>query len=659
MPNQLNPVQAILNNIDQQSILFIPDGPQDLLLEVTNLSGQTLTLGTESFFRLIFRPSTLVNAVAVPPTIARRGVQLVTEDPTAPAESDREAAAREGSHWSLTPELGGDGSVTFTLKPTDIRTLPPLDPSNARPSRLVLHFSNVQPTPAGQGTRSTPVDIQFSVKVGTVSAVSGGGTPPPPPTVLTGVEKAHLTLLSISRVAYLADERSSAITSARTVPFGAEFIGSNNVFNDGQPSVLKLRVRNITDDPLNLAVGLSKIELLYHAGDDADGQTIGVLTETRNALTSEPLDPVGVRRPWDWNNDLDMGTHQALASGTSWPKGDQGEFQIQLHIPATRRPSGYAPLGLRFSNLPDHPDGELELLVQVGPLFIDHEAAVGITRPLRFYGSENTTNIAVPAPATIGIDNSSGELNIEAPHNVKVTGKLAAPRLRVGVLVAEDSLVKDSPGPGNVTVQHTVTANTFKTTAGFNLEMPKGTILMWSPPNDIPRTFDENSNALVTTAPEGWEICDNRVIPSDPNGARTPNLSGIFIVGQGHYEEEDPADSSNKLKLNYSLLQRFGGAGHVALSEAEMPAHTHSYIDPPDRPGGISVARNGLVGDTGNERFRKDIAGQENSRGFGDSLQLSKAGGGPQGDVSTSGGPTKGHANIPPFFVVVYIIKII
>ncbi len=686
MANLVNPVQVALNNIDQQPILFIPDGPQDLLLEVTNLSGQTLTLGSTSFFRMIFRPSTLIRVLpAVPdpttlpvPLAAQdRGIQLVTSDPKAPAGSDLLAAVNEGPNWKLVTAPGDDGSVTLTLNLNDgvTRTLAPLDPTNARASRLVLRLKNIQPASTGQGSRSTPVDVQFSVRAGALASPTSGpaAAAAVTQTELTGIEKAHLTLLNISRTAYLAEERSSAITSARTVPFGAEFVGSNNAFNDGQPSRLTLRIRNLTDDPLNLAPGLSTIELHFLAGDDPAAQNIGVLTPQRSLVTVESVDVVA---PWDW-----IGL-SATATGTSWPIGQ--EFQINISIGAMNRPSGYAPLAVRFSNLPDHPEGQLELLVQIGPLFIDDEAAVGITRPLRLYGSEtNVKAHTVPPPATIGID-ATGQLHIEAPHHAKITGagdsdtvvtiagKLAAPRLSAGVALGDDTLVLDPPpSPGNLVAQHTLTADKFLTKSGFDLEVPKGTILIWSPPTDVPRTSDENGNALVLQAPDGWEVCDGRPDPTDPSGARMlPDLRGMFIVGQGHYEEADPVpgDDTNLLKLNYSLGSP-GGAARVGLADNEVPGHRHLFQDLTTTGAGIQLGEPNavvlpLVSSRSSLRVATATAASPSVTMGTASVVMTHAGGGPSlgndftNEPTLTGGPAVRHENRPPFFVVVYIIKI-
>jgi microcystin-dependent protein len=349
----------------------------------------------------------------------------------------------------------------------------------------------------------------------------------------------------------------------------------------------------------------------------------------------------------------------------TWPKASQ--FVIKVTVNGTDRPSGYAPLALEFSNLPDHPDGTVELLAEISPLFIDHEEAVGITQPLRLYADETKR-------ASIGFDNGGSELRIQAPNNVRisgtgtanttltVTGKLAAPRMSTGVTVADDTLVEDAPAAGNLRVQHKVKAETFETATGFNLEMPKGTILMWSPPPGAGSvTTDEQGNVVASSAPSGWEICAGP--PRTVNGVFVPNLSGRFIVGQGHYEERD--NSGNLVLARDYSFQNTGGSAAVALSEEELPVQTHGFVDltfARSEPG--LAALEGTVSQTLPivNSNRSDFRATSTSGSFSvgpSKIGLTSHGGGPDADGHPSGGPAVRHENRPPFFVVVYIIKVL
>ena len=129
--------------------------------------------------------------------------------------------------------------------------------------------------------------------------------------------------------------------------------------------------------------------------------------------------------------------------------------------------------------------------------------------------------------------------------------------------------------------------------------VPTGAIMMWS----------------GTTPPAGWAICNGK------NG--TPNLSGRFIVGVGKSSDGD---------MNYQL-NRTGGEEKVLLTAAEsgLPEHTHTVIGP--------------FGETG----EKGIKGSNYWLGYPKSFTTSEA----KRDAK------KAHNNIPPYYVLAYIIKTI
>jgi microcystin-dependent protein len=77
--------------------------------------------------------------------------------------------------------------------------------------------------------------------------------------------------------------------------------------------------------------------------------------------------------------------------------------------------------------------------------------------------------------------------------------------------------------------------------------MPRGGIIMWS--------------GLVTAVPDGWALCDGL------NG--TPDLRGRFIVGAS----QDTGGTNTGASYNRAAV---GGADAVALTVAQLPAHTHS-----------------------------------------------------------------------------------
>jgi len=120
--------------------------------------------------------------------------------------------------------------------------------------------------------------------------------------------------------------------------------------------------------------------------------------------------------------------------------------------------------------------------------------------------------------------------------------------------------------------------------------IPAGLISMWS----------------GTVAPTGWHLCDGT------DG--TPDLRGRFVVGQ------DLAD------VDFVTMGQTGGAKDVALTVAQMPAHTHSYND--------RILDANPSGTTGYAKPGSVLAATTGSTGNGDTPE-----------------------NLPPYYVLAYIMK--
>ncbi|MBQ7389214.1 MAG: hypothetical protein IJW01_07585 [Paludibacteraceae bacterium] len=135
--------------------------------------------------------------------------------------------------------------------------------------------------------------------------------------------------------------------------------------------------------------------------------------------------------------------------------------------------------------------------------------------------------------------------------------------------------------------------------------MPKGAIVMWS--------------GAIDAIPAGWALCDGE------NG--TPNLCGRFIVGVGK-----SSDGDTDYKLN-----KTGGDETIKLTAGEcaMPSHTHKYsyvyrTDTKDGNTFLSMTR-------------------ESS---GEYLRIKTT---TTTEASTTAKP---HKNIPPYYVLAYIMKV-
>ena len=123
------------------------------------------------------------------------------------------------------------------------------------------------------------------------------------------------------------------------------------------------------------------------------------------------------------------------------------------------------------------------------------------------------------------------------------------------------------------------------------------------------------------TAPEGWAICDGQ------NG--TPDLRGRFILASG----------KGKHLINRSLNQT-SGAENVTLTAAQMPHHNHEtlYYNIHDANAGLSWQ--------GSKR-RLDFPGAR-WHGTADGYR----------SKTTHAGSNHAHNNMPPYYVLTYIMKL-
>jgi microcystin-dependent protein len=171
--------------------------------------------------------------------------------------------------------------------------------------------------------------------------------------------------------------------------------------------------------------------------------------------------------------------------------------------------------------------------------------------------------------------------------------------------------------------------------------------------------------------PEGWALCDGTVV----NGYPTPDLRGRFILGAGE-----------GAGLTMRKVGAVGGAETHVLTDEEMPAHAHGMD-----PGGVmtggtdfsSVVTSGLLhnhsfqsevgtdivdwaqrfvsadlfatycrpasgNDVSNSRFTLQTT---TSGGHSHSLDL------PESRSSPFGGGGA-HPNMPPFYVLAYLVRV-
>ena len=145
---------------------------------------------------------------------------------------------------------------------------------------------------------------------------------------------------------------------------------------------------------------------------------------------------------------------------------------------------------------------------------------------------------------------------------------------------------------------------------------------------------DECENSFFSVWKDGNKyIIDangNNIINAD--GIQTPDLRGRFILGSG---------SGNDLERRF--LNQTGGAETVALVKEEMPRHSHQFGA--DRYNG---------GNADKLKIRGADGGYANTDIFANTLET----GGQLKSDSTTEYETKPHENMPPFYVLTYIMKL-
>ena len=152
---------------------------------------------------------------------------------------------------------------------------------------------------------------------------------------------------------------------------------------------------------------------------------------------------------------------------------------------------------------------------------------------------------------------------------------------------------------GTVTFNNTNVTGNVKISGRLDVNTWRGMIAIWS--------------GEINKIPEEWALCDGT--------KGTPDLRGRFILSQGQGEGLTNRKMGDK-----------GGVEKHVLSVSEMPAHRHKI-----RTGSGS-------GSTPAGRVTQWA--QQNDNGFKDD------------DIIENTGGSQPHENMPPFYVLAYIMKL-
>ncbi len=169
-------------------------------------------------------------------------------------------------------------------------------------------------------------------------------------------------------------------------------------------------------------------------------------------------------------------------------------------------------------------------------------------------------------------------------------------------------------------ITNTATFNNLNVTGSSNLT-PRGTVIAWY--------------GDITKIPSTWALCDGT------NG--TPDLRGRFILGSGKGEGLTQRDLNAK-----------GGDEVVTLNESQMPAHTHYlFVNADGGTGNVNTLYPNVAG------INTYVYGVSNSNDNTERYRLN-AGSTTPANAGVSGwkGGSQPHNNMPPFYVLAYIMKL-
>ena len=197
----------------------------------------------------------------------------------------------------------------------------------------------------------------------------------------------------------------------------------------------------------------------------------------------------------------------------------------------------------------------------------------------------------------------------------------------------DDSSSNDMVLPSNLVVSQDISAI-------GKIEIPSGIIMAY------------NGNV----APKGWEICDGK-------GGR-PDLRSRFILGNGPGIHLGKKDGKEKITLNTNEMPTHDhgmnlGGKHKHTIKQQTAKHEHHYTD-------IHKNTDGTFEWYGNDESVHSVGGH-NSKTFRTTSTKNKQGkhnhyvywwGSHKNHGVTETGKGHAHENMPPFYVLMYIIKL-